>query len=129
LRPGVRRGWLLGAAALYVTSLWLPAIAGSGFPAQTGLDVLRQGASAFRDGVVAWYANPLFWLALVLGWLGLRRGALACAALGLLLALSSFSAGLAAESAGRSVPPFSYGIGFYVWLGAFVLALIALFRD
>ncbi len=129
MRPAVRRGWLLGAAALYVASLWLPAIEGSGFPAQTGLDVLRQGASAFRDGVVAWYANHCLWLALVLGWFGARRTALACALLGLALALSSVSAGRAAESAGRSVPPFSYGAGFYVWLGAFVLALIGLFRD
>lgn len=129
MRLGVRRGWLLGTAVVYVASLWLPAIEGPGFPAQTGLDVLRQGAGAFRDGVVAWYANPMLWLALVLGWIGARRSALACAALGMLLALSSFSAGLAAESAGRSVPPFSYGAGFYVWLGAFALALVGLFRD
>ena len=129
MRPVVRRGWLLGAAALYVASLWLPAIEVNGFPAQTGLDVLRQGASAFRDGVVAWYANPLLWLALALGWFGARRTALACALLGLVLALSSFSAGLAAESAGRSVPPFSFAAGFYVWLGAFALALAGLFRD
>jgi hypothetical protein len=129
LSPGIRRAWLLGAAALYVASLWLPAIEGQGFPAQSGLDVLRQGAPAIRDGVVAWYANPLLWLALVLGWSGLRRPALASAALGGLLALSSFTAGLAAEIAGRSVPPFSYGAGFYVWLGAFVLALLGLFRD
>jgi hypothetical protein len=129
LRTGIRRGWLLGAAALYVASLWLPAIEGSGFPAQTGLDVLRQGASAWSDGVVAWYANPLLWLALVLGWLGRRRLGLACATLGLALALSSFSAGFVAEQAGQSVPPFSFAAGFYVWLGAFVLALIGLFRD
>lgn len=129
MRLGARRGWLLGAGALYVASLALPAIEGPGFPAQTGLDVLRQGAGAFRDGVVAWYANPLLWLALVLGWLGHKRLGLACAALGLVLALSSFSAGLAAESAGRSVPAFSFAPGFYVWLGAFALALIGLFRD
>ena len=129
MRLGARRGWLLGAAALYVASLGLPAIEGSGFPAQTGLDVLRQGAGAFRDGVVAWYANPLLWLALALGWLGATRAALACAVLGCLLALSSFTAGFAAESAGRSVPAFSVGAGFYGWLGAFALALIGLFRD
>jgi hypothetical protein len=129
LRQGIRRGWLLGAAALYAASLWLPAIEGSGFPAQTGLDVLRQGASAVRDGVVAWYANPLLWLALALGWVGWRRPVLVSAALGTLLALSSFSAGLAAETAGRSVPAFSFGVGFYAWLGAFALALVGLFRD
>lgn len=129
MRLRVRRGWLLGAALLYVTSLGLPAIQGPGFPAQTGLDVLRQGAPAWRELVVAWYANPALWLALVLGWVPLRRAALVCAALGLALALSSFSAGLAAELAGRSVPAFGFGAGFYVWLGAFVLALIGLHRD
>lgn len=129
MRLGVRLGWLLGAAVLYVASLWLPAIEGPGFPAQSGLDVLRQGASAWREFVFAWYANPALWLALVLGWVPLRRTALACAALGFALALSSFSAGLAAELAGRSVPSFGFAVGFYVWLGAFVPALIGLHRD
>jgi hypothetical protein len=129
LRLGARRGWLLGAAVLYVASLWLPAIEGPGFPAQSGLDVLRQGATAWRELVFAWYANPALWLALVLGWIARRRAALACAALGLALALSSLTAGFAAELAGRSVPAFGFGVGFYVWLGAFVLALIGLRRD
>lgn len=129
MRLRVRRGWLIGAASRYVVSLWLPAIQGPGFPAQTGLDVLRQGAPAWRDLVFAWYANPSLWLALVLGWFGQRRAALACAALGLVLALSSLTASLAAEAAGRSVPTFSFGIGFYVWLGAFGLALAGLVRD
>ena len=129
MRLRVRRGWLLAAAVLYVASLWLPAIQGPGFPVQTGLDVLRQGAPAWRDLIVAWYANPALWLALVLGWIPLRRAAFASAALGLALALSSFSAGFAAELAGRSVPAFGFGVGFYVWLGAFGLALIGLHRD
>jgi hypothetical protein len=98
LRGG--RLWLLGAALLYLVSLWLPALEGPGFPARTGLDVLRQGAQAWHDYVVAWYANPVLWLCLALGWAGVRRAAQVTAVLGLVLALSSFSAGYAAELAG-----------------------------
>lgn len=123
MNPRSRRRWLLGAALLYALSLLLPAVQGAGFPTQTGLDMLREGASGIRDGIVAWYANPALWLALVLGWFGLRRAALACAVVGLLLALSSFVAGPLAESAGRSVPEFSFAAGFYVWLSAFALTL------
>jgi hypothetical protein len=127
LRGG--RLWLLGAALLYLVSLWLPALEGPGFPARTGLDVLRQGAQAWHDYVVAWYANPVLWLCLALGWAGVRRAAQVTAVLGLVLALSSFSAGYAAELAGRSVPEFRFAVGFYVWLGAFVLVFPGLFRD
>ncbi|HEY5666365.1 MAG TPA: hypothetical protein VIV64_06550 [Gammaproteobacteria bacterium] len=118
-----RDRWLiLGAALLYASSLAMPAIEGSGFPALTGLDVLRQGAGAWRDGVVAWYANPLLIVALIAGWLRSYRFALAAVLAGLLLALSSFSAEWAAESGGRNVPAFSFAAGFYVWIGAYVLA-------
>lgn len=121
-----RDRWLiLLGAALYAVSLFLPAIEGSGFPAQSGMDVLRQGASAWRDGVVAWYANPVLGLALVLGWMRRYRLALAAASLGLLLALSSFTAEPIAESAGRSVPAFGFAVGFYLWLLAFGAALAA----
>jgi hypothetical protein len=124
LRLDARRCWFLGAALLFGVSLLLPAVQGRGFPSQTGLDLLRQAASGISDGVVGWYANPALWLALVLGWFGWRRSALVFAVLGLLLALSSFSAGVVAASAGRSVPDFTFAAGFYVWLGAFVAALV-----
>jgi hypothetical protein len=118
--------WLvLLGLSLYVASLFLPAIVGSGFPALSGIDVLRQGASGWRDGVVAWYANPAFVLALVSCWIGRYRLALGAGAFGLVLALSSFTAGAVAESAGRSIPAFGFGAGFYLWLGAFVAAAAA----
>lgn len=116
--------WLIaGAALLYALSLAIPAIEGSGFPAFTGLDVLRQGATAWREGIVAWYANPLFVVAILTCWLRFYRFALAAVGIGLFLALSSFSAEWAAESSGRSVPEFRFAVGFYVWIGAYVLAL------
>jgi len=115
---------LLGLS-LFLASLFLPAIVGSGFPALSGMDVLRQGASGWRDGVVAWYANPVLALALACSWARCYRAALVAAALGLALAVSSFTAGMAAESAGRSVPAFAFGAGFYLWLGAFVAAAAA----
>lgn len=113
--------WLvLGALLLYVISLLLPAIDGSGFPAFSGMDVLRQGASGWRDGVFAWYANPAFLIAVLACWFRYSKAALAVAIVGMLLALSSFTAESTAESAGRSIPAFSFAIGFYLWLMAFV---------
>lgn len=120
-----QRWLILAAALLYVASLPMPAIQGSGFPTLSGLDVLWQGASGWRDGVIAWYANPALAAALVSAWAGRHRLSLAAAAVGLALALSSFSAGVVAESAGRSIPPFSFAAGFYVWLLAFVTAVLA----
>jgi hypothetical protein len=118
--------WLiLGAVLLYLLSLFLPAIDGTGFPALSGLDVLRQGAGAWRNGVFAWYANPLMAVTLITCWLRHYRLGLAFAVAALLLGLSSFSAGWAAETSGRSVPAFGFAAGFYVWLGAFVVAIAA----
>jgi hypothetical protein len=113
--------WLLiGALVLFVVSLPMPAIDGAGFPALSGLDVLKQGAGAWRDGVVAWYANPVFAVALIAGFMGHFKSALVVASFGLLLALSSFSAGTMAGNAGRSVPAFGFAVGFWLWLIAFV---------
>lgn len=118
--------WLtVGALLLFIAALPLPAIDGAGFPAFSGLDVLRQGASAWRDGVVAWYANPVFFVALLVGFLRHHGLALAAAIVGLLLALSSFTAGPMAEGTGRSVPDFGFAIGFYLWLCAFAALILA----
>jgi hypothetical protein len=118
--------WLvLLGALLFVVSLFMPAIEGSGVPTQSGMDVLRQGAGGWRDGVIAWYANPVLGLTLVLGWTRRYRLALGAAALGLLLAISSFTAASVAESAGRSVPAFGFAVGFYLWLLAFIAAAAA----
>lgn len=115
-----RERWLLLAGiGLYLLSLLLPAVQG-GFPSQTGLDVLGQGAGAWRDGVVAWYANPVLWLAWPAIWVGYHRVGLTAAGAGLVLAGSSFTASTAAALAGRSVPDFGFAIGFYVWLAAFL---------
>lgn len=115
----------LAAAAAFIASLLLPAIAGSGFPTLDGMDVLRQGASGWRNGVVAWYANPLFVAAIVLTGLMRYRAAVTVASVGLLLAFSSFSAEMMAAITGRNVPPFGFQIGFYCWLLAFFLLTAA----
>lgn len=118
--------WLaLGGLVLYLFSLWLPAVRGSGFPTQSGWDMLQQGATAWRDGIVAWYANPAIWLTVLFALIGRFRVAAILATVGLVLALSSFSAATVAEAGGRSVPPFGFAIGFYVWLGAFVIVGVA----
>lgn len=118
--------WLVAAGlALFLISLALPALVSESFPAQSGLDLLRQRAEFARNDIYAWYANPVLSLALILAWLRYYRSGLVAAALGMLLALSIFTAPAALAEAGRSLPEFRYGTGFYVWLGAFVCALAA----
>jgi hypothetical protein len=87
--------------------------------------MLQQGASGWRDGVVAWYANPAMWLTLLFVLIGRFRVAAVLATVGFVLALSSYSAATVAEAGGRSVPPFGFAIGFYLWLGAFVVVSAA----
>jgi hypothetical protein len=118
--------WLLVAAMLaWGVSLALPAVQVTRGPSLSGYDVLVQGAGAWRDGVVAWYANPALLGALVLGWVRAHRASLVVAVIGLALGLSSFSAGTVAASAGRSVPAFGFAAGFYLWLVAFGLVVLA----
>jgi len=118
--------WLvLAAMSLFLLSLAMPAVHGSGFPGLSGIDMLRQGSGAWRNGVVAWYANPLFGLGLLLAWSGYYRLACAAAATSLLLGLSSFTAADMAARSGRAVPEFSYAGGFYVWLAALLLLVAA----
>jgi hypothetical protein len=118
--------WLAALAlALLAVSLVLPAVRGSGFPAQTGLDILRQGAGLWRDGVVSWYANPALVAGALLVLAGFARSALTVTAMALLLALSSFRAADTLEQAGRSVPPFEFAAGFYVWIAAMIVGVAA----
>jgi hypothetical protein len=121
----VERWLVAGGLLLFGFSLLLPAVEGSGFPALSGLDMLRQGAGAWRDQVVAWYANPVLWSSLFCTWFGRYRIGLGLGALGMLLALSSFTAATMAGDAGRSVPEFRFAIGFYVWLVSIVAAVLA----
>ena len=118
--------WLIGAALLlWCVSLALPAVDISFGPAASGFDVLQQGAGGWRDGVFAWYANPLFLLAAGLVWFEFPRFATAAAVVALALGLSSFAAESTAANAGRTVPPFSFGLGFYLWLVALAIGVTA----
>jgi hypothetical protein len=121
----VERAALIAATLLWGASLALPAVRVTGGPSLSGYEILEQGMSAWRDGVLAWYANPVLLAAVVFGWRRHFRWALVAALVGLALALSSFSASAFAESAGRSVPPFGFAAGFYVWLCAFAAAAVA----
>jgi len=121
-----RERWLILAAALLLAlALVLPAVVSDAFPPQSGWDLLQQRAEFARNGIHAWYANPLLLLALILGWFGRYRISVLSAAVGSLLALSILLAPTQLESAGRSLPAFHYGPGFYLWLAAFSAALVA----
>jgi len=118
--------WLvLAALVLLLASLAMPAAVSESFPDQSGWDLLRQRAEFTRNGIYAWYANPALVLALVLGWFGRYQAGLVAAVIGALLALSILLAPGTLESAGRSVPEFRYGIGFYLWLAAFMSVISA----
>jgi hypothetical protein len=121
-----RERWLvLAGLLLFLLSLMLPALVSESFPAQSGFDLFRQRGEFTRNGIFAWYANPVLGVALVLCWLGRFRLGLGAGLLGGALALSIFLAPATLESAGRSLPDFRFGAGFYVWLGAFICVISA----
>lgn len=118
--------WLvLVGLGLFALCLFLPSLRSPSFPTQSGLDLFHRGPGLWRDGIVAWYANPVLLLTLLLTWFGRYRAGAVSAATGLLLALSTLTGKAAIEASGRTVPDFSYAIGFYVWLLAFAVAVTA----
>lgn len=123
MRP--ERWLVLSGLGMFVLCLFLPSLTSPSFPVQSGLDLFHRGPELWRDGIIAWYANPALLLTLVLTWFGRYRAGLVTAGLALLLALSTLTGKAVIEASGRSVPEFSYGIGFYVWLLAFVAAAVA----
>lgn len=120
-----RRLLLVAAGCLWLISLVLPAVEPGFGTAFSGFDLLARGWSGWRDLVLAWFANPALALAAAALWRDQKRTALALALLAAGLALSSFLAADLAGAAGRSVPPFRFAAGFYVWLAAHGLVLAA----
>jgi hypothetical protein len=113
------------AVGLWGLSLALPAVAITHGPELRGIDLLLRGWEALDSGVYAWLANPFFFVAGVLCVGGARRAAGAVGLLALVLAASSFRAATTLERAGTVAPDFTFASGFYVWLAAFVVLLLA----
>jgi hypothetical protein len=116
---------LIGGFLLWAGSLALPAVEVSGGPTLSGSDVLMQGHTAWRQGVPSWFSNPLLAIAILGAWAGFHRASSAAATIAFGLALSSLFAGGLARSRGATVPEFGYLAGFYVWLLAHAVVLVA----
>jgi hypothetical protein len=122
---------LFVAAALYLASLFLPALHTEMQPQYGGLtdvkasfwngwQVLMFGAAGILDGTPAWYSNPLLLVSAVL-YAKRRRSCffVSCAALSL-----AFSSVLYKEMWNDRDPPeqiVGYGPGFYLWMLSFLI--------
>jgi hypothetical protein len=113
------------AAALWVISLAMPAVAIKGGPVLRGSDLLLRGWEALASGVYAWLANPLFAIAVIFCVGGAPRIARALVLLALVLAVTSFHAAAVLERTGTTLPDFTFASGLYVWLASFVVLLLA----
>ena len=79
-------------------------------------------------GIIGWYANPLFVVGLILFAFGRIQLSMRIAIVATLIALSSvllrwplFTFGPDRTQGAEISAPFSYGSGFYTWLGAMIL--------
>lgn len=131
MKVPTRSKGLLASAALFAVSLALPAVTfrlGDGTDWLPGLTMLLLGWFDVFTGVVGWLANPLYGAGAVA--LVLRRRGLAVALFGgaVGLALSSvqlFHEGLMKDESGQRHAVEHFGPGFYVWLAALVVGLLA----
>ncbi len=85
-----------------------------------GILVLILGWVAILEGVVAWYGNPVWLFALYLFFRKEFHASIAFSSISICLGLSSF---LVKEINEREIH--TMGCGFYVWLTALVLLLLA----
>ncbi len=128
-----RLQFLLAAAVLFAVSLFLPAITydvSGTSDSMSGLSLLLMGWFAVFAGVFGWLANPLFAFGCVAVLLRRKITSIVLLALSLLLAISSvqlFSTGVMKDESGALYPLQFFSAGFYVWLAAIVVALIAAF--
>ncbi len=124
---------LLAAVASFAVSLFLPAIAydvAGTSDSMSGLSLLLMGWFDVFAGVVGWLANPFFAFGCVAVLLRRKITSIVLLALSLLLAISSvqlFSSGVMKDESGALYPLQHFSAGFYLWLAAIVVALIAAF--
>ena len=124
---------LVASVVLFMASLVMPALQMryARYPGQTepyqyamwGWQVLIMGWAGILDRTFAWFANPIWVLALLLIRLKPIAGLLLAAG-GLFLACSSlFVTSIWNEPNRETVE--GLGIGGYVWVGSFVVAIVA----
>jgi len=125
--------FLLAALALFAVSLFLPAITydvSGTSDSSSGMSLLLMGWFDVFAGVAGWLANPFFAFGCVAVLLRRKLTSIVLLSLSLLLAISSvqlFSTGVMKDESGALYPLQHFSAGFYVWLAAIVVALVAAF--
>jgi hypothetical protein len=127
-----RLGIIAAALLLYAASLLTPALQFDGVEngvahVMKGYEVALLGWQGIFVANFGWVANLIFFVSLPLVWMGSWRPAVVFAGLALLIALQSL------VLLGRTLPGDEGGVthmvlsrlhpGFYLWMGAIVLAL------
>ena len=125
------KGWprerlpVLLIGLLWAVSLAFPSLLAGG-RSFTGYELLVQGWQGLSRGVYAWLANPLFVVALAAAWFGRDRVAIVGAAAGLVLGATSARVESVLSARMSSVPDIELGVGYYIWMTAFVALLLLL---
>lgn len=89
-----------------------------------GLELLVNGPLAVLLGVYAWFANPLYGLSLLIS----KKWPLVAICLilaALILGASSINLKVVPYSAERVGKVLGFGLGYYLWLASFAVALFA----
>lgn len=124
------------AAALYLVSLFTPAMSFTIAAPATGLNLLEVGWLGLFIGMLAWYANVAAALGFIMALLKNFRAALLVSVAAIVLGSQSFFLRLVPTNEGNfggcdlgpamvgtdsCVPVDHLGIGFYLWMLSFIL--------
>ena len=113
------------AGAAFVLSLMLPAFLFQFDKPLRGMTVLLLGWWGLITGEVGWFGNLAFFYALWATITGHEFGAKVASTVAFILALTSFHAKEWYFSEAGGTPILSHGSGFYMWLFAFLILLLA----
>jgi hypothetical protein len=116
---------LLGSSALYVLSLFLPALEFNDHAPVSGFTALMLGWWGVVTADFAWFANAAYFVAFFCCFLSDYRSAAVAASTAVPLALLSYGADSWYFNESRGTPIAKLGSAFYVWLASIVWLVIA----
>ncbi|MBY0526668.1 MAG: hypothetical protein K2R98_24945 [Gemmataceae bacterium] len=108
----------------YAGSLFLPVFYIEDHSPQYGIQVLMFGWFGLVAGIIGWFANPLFLFGLLLCLFCRFRTVFWLSAVGLLIALTSFSLHTVGYTDEGPETLTGFGAGFYCWLASLVLLTV-----
>ena len=118
---------ILPSLALFIASLWMPALEFVAHAPVSGVVVLCWGWFGVLSGNFPWFANPLYFMALYFAWQGRRPAGLVCSGLALGFGLLSLRVHEWWFNEGWSTPVQSLGPAFDFWMAGFLLLFVLLF--